>query len=95
MKIDIAKLKEISDKIFTHLNEINVEEFEIIDDYYWDIPEEDLYDLQKKPSSHDLGQLSDDWGDLRKLLDNEREPLVSDFVDLAMILRAIGQNITG
>ncbi len=95
MKIDIRKLQEISNKVFSHIYEMEIEEFEIIDDYYWDMAEEDLYDIQKEPSSHDLGQLSDDWRDLEKLLENNREPLASDFIDLAMILRAIGQNVTG
>jgi hypothetical protein len=95
MKINIRRLHEISDKLFTHLHNLEIDEFKINDDYYWDIPESELYDVQKEPTSHDLGQLSDDWSDISKLLSGERNPLVSDFVDLAMILRAIGQNITG
>ena len=95
MKIATHELRIIVERLFRHLDERNIEELEFPYDYYWDIPKEDLYDSYKEPSHFTIGQLSDSWEDLKKLQDPSRDPLVHDFVDLAAVLKAVGQTLTG
>ena len=77
----------------TTINELNKREIKSIhieNEYYWNIPSEDLYNPYKNPANLNLGQLSDDWNDLLKVASGADDPLISDFIDLAAILRAIG-----
>jgi hypothetical protein len=90
MNIRLADLRLISEKLFAYLEDLGVESIDLAVDYYWNIPMEQMYDSYEKPFELDMGQLTFDWDDLQKLFDPEREPLTNDFVDLAAILRAIG-----
>jgi hypothetical protein len=95
MKIETNELRAIMEKLFNHLDEIDIHSIEFPYDYYWDIPKEDLYDSYHEPSRHTIGQLSDNWNDLRKLLNDSKDPVSSDFVDAAAILKAMGQILIG
>jgi hypothetical protein len=66
---------------------------ELPSDYYWDIPEGEKYNPYQKPSDLTLGQLTDDWSELNKVLEGSAEPISYHFVWLAAILRAIGEAI--
>lgn len=88
MKISADELQRVIQILAENLSrqpEINVGE-----DYYWEIPESARYNPYKKPDELTLGQLSDDWSELRKLLTQDRQPVGLDFVWLASILRKIG-----
>jgi hypothetical protein len=93
MQINVAELHQITDKIFAHLHEIDVESIELTEDFYWHIPEEQLYNLDSDPAQLGLGQLYDDWADLRRLLEEGNDPIAYDLVDLAAILRYIGERV--
>ena len=43
MQIILSELHQVTDKIFAHLQEIDVESIELTEDHYWHIPEEQLY----------------------------------------------------
>jgi hypothetical protein len=94
MSIRVAELRLISEKLFAYLEDQGVESFDTAVDYYWDIPKEQMYNPYQNPFELDLGQLTDDWYELQKLLDPERQPVVRDFVWLAAILRAIGEHLS-
>ncbi len=91
MEIKVSELKIILDRLLNHLVEGDIESIHIDNDYYWHIPSEELFDPYKKPNELNLGQLSDDWHDLQKVANGTNAPLISDLVDLAAILRAIGE----
>ena len=91
--IRLADLRLISEKLFAYLEDQGVESIDFAVDYYWNIPKEQMYNPYQEPFELDMGQLTDDWDDLQKLLDPEREPLTDDFVDLAAILRAVGEHL--
>jgi hypothetical protein len=93
VRIDVADLRSVCDRLLSHLEEQGIESVELPFDYYWDIPEEGRYKPYQKPSDHTLGQLTDDWSELRKVLDGRSEPISYHFVWLATILRAIGEAV--
>lgn len=95
MKIRTSDLISVTEKLFEHLHKLNIEYIELPYEYYWDIPKEYLYDSYQEPVHHTLGQLSDDWSDLEKVLGDVNDPLAHDFVDLAAILKALGQTVSG
>jgi hypothetical protein len=95
MEVDISVLRTATDRLFDHLIEMNIEKLEIPYDYYWHIPKEQEYDVYAKPDLEALtiGQLSDDWLELNKVVTGNHEVLGYHFVWLSSILRAIGETI--
>lgn len=93
MQIKIVELKQIVGKLFSHLEEIGLESIKIDEDYYWHISEEERFDMSHHPTDLGVGQLSDDWEFLSKLLEDDRDAVSYDFVYLARILEIIGEKI--
>lgn len=93
MEIKVSDLWKISERLFRHLEEAGISSVEINADYYWNISADQVYDPYKEPDQLDMGQLSDDWSDLEKILSNEMEPISYNMVDLSAILRAIGEKL--
>lgn len=93
MKINISDLRIVADKIFEHFEETHGQDIYLENDYYWEIPEDSLYNIEEEPKSHSMGQLSDDWSDLQMILNGKNEAISYNFVDLAAILKAIGQKL--
>lgn len=93
MQIDIKDLRAISETLFSHLEEQGIESVELPTDYYWNIPREEKYDPYNTPANLNVGQLTDDWSELQKVLEGETEPLGYHLVWLAAILRAIGEKV--
>jgi hypothetical protein len=59
--ISVQLLRAAADLVLTHL-EKKVEGKEYItlnEDFYWDVPATDRYDVYQEPTKHDVGQLSD------------------------------------
>lgn len=93
MQIEVQQLRAVTEKLLSHLEDRKVEFVEIPTDYYWNIPCEQLHDPYQQPTELDMGQLTDDWKELQKLLTTEGQPLTYHLVWLAAILRAIGEDI--
>lgn len=93
MNVKVSELREIADRLFTHLEETERREFEIFEDYYWDISKEDLYDPMKDPNPEDfgVGQLSHDWERLSGILAGNDPPLGYALVWLSAILKIVGE----
>ena len=96
MHFELEDLRRISEKIFAHLEELGLDSFDISSvDYYWNIPKEQVYNPYEEPSDFTLGQLTDDWNELHRVIESEIEPFGYDLVRLSAILRAIGENTPG
>lgn len=91
MQIELKELHLVCEKLLLYLEAQGVEQLHLPVDYYWNIPKKEVYDPYKKPSTLDIGQLTDDWQELRKMLTSEDQPLAYHFVWLAAILRALGE----
>lgn len=93
MEIKLSELRQLCEKLFTHIEEIGFEKIELSSDYYWEIPEEGRYDSFTEPKEFTMGQLSDDWNELQKILRGEHEPLGYALVWYSAILKAIGEKV--
>ncbi len=91
MKVNIRELKCGFEKVLNNLLENEIEEVEIEVDYYWNIDELEKYDVEKDPKSLDIGQLSDDYIELQKIISGEVEPLPYSLKWLSSLARIIGE----
>ena len=93
LKISISELKSVTALLFDHLQEVIGEEIEIDHDYYWNIPKGNKYDSYDEPVSFTIGQLTEDWDFLLKILEDSEMVASFGFVWLSAILRAIGEDV--
>lgn len=91
MEIQISDLRQVCTLLFLHLEQQGHHSVEIPYDFYWNISSTERYDVYAPPSDFTIGQLTDDWNELKKMLDSQHEPLPYGFVWLSAILRAIGE----
>ncbi len=92
MNIKLSELQAVADRLFAHLRETGREEFDVTDDYYWDISKDELYEPRKDPGDLTMGQLSHDWERLQAVLGGEDPPIGHSLVWLSAILRNVGEN---
>ncbi len=93
MEIRISDLRLLADMLFKHLEEKRIETIEITSDFYWDISPELRYDPYKEPGDHVVGQLTDDWQELRRIIEGDNEPISYALVWFSSILRVIGEKV--
>lgn len=93
MKISVSELRKITEKLFNHLEEINQDPIEITNDYYWDISEEERYNIENEPKDLTIGQLTEDWEFLQNIKKDEEQTISYAFVWLGKILQAIGEKV--
>jgi hypothetical protein len=95
MRIAIADVRRICELLLTHLEQSGRGSIDLTNDFYWNIPQEQLYRPYEEPDVTDVGQLSDDWAELQAILRGQKEPLGYALVWLSSILRAIGEDNVG
>jgi len=90
MKINKKKLLSIINILCKEVNE-NFDEDILIDneDYYWMVKLDDKYNPLVDPKELSLGQVSDDWEDLLRLLESDEIPVSYDLFRLAEILSLV------
>jgi hypothetical protein len=89
--ISIAELKIVSNLLLQHLEASGIESIEISEDFYWEVPHEFRYDKYDEPKQLNVGQLSDDVYELKRLINGEAPPMGLGLVWLSSILRRIGE----
>lgn len=93
MRIPVADLRKVADRLFDHMNSIGISEVDIQSDFYWAIPKQERRDVYKDPTGLTTGQLSDDWHELQMILSGESEPIAFAFVWLSALLREVGEEV--
>lgn len=97
MKIDeIKKIFEILIlKIENNLGE-NLE-FNKDQEYYWDVLENEIFNTEREIKNDELslGQISDDWGELERLLNDDEDPISYDLIRLAYLFIALRKKSEG
>jgi hypothetical protein len=97
MQIDLRQLRQVTNLLFDHLEQQGHTHLELTQDYYWVIPDEQLYDPLHGPNAatFGLGQLTDDWKWCQDLLRPEREPIGGGLLWVAALLRWISSQTIG
>lgn len=91
--IDTDQLRKIFAAITARLDEEELKSVALPWDYYWDIPAEERYNPYEDPANPNMGQLTDDWSDLLKILHGHMPPTGYSLVCLSSILLALGEAI--
>ena len=87
MKIKLDELQEIITFLLSYLKESKGIEIELKNDYYWDIPCDQLYNPYESPKDILIGQLSDDLTEIKRLLKAKEEAIPYDLKRVAEILK--------
>jgi hypothetical protein len=95
MEIDIKTLENATKYIFQHIKDKGIKSVEIKEDFYWNISSEEKYNPYHEPTDLDLGQLSDDWLEIKKIALREKQPISYSLVWLAAIYKIMGEKIVG
>jgi len=96
MQINAADLKILIQRLSDNIGENLPDNIDIdAEDFYWEIPENDLYNPMEEPSTFTLGQLSDDWEELQRLKEGEVIPVSHDLKRLSAILQIISKKSHG
>ena len=95
MRITTEELRAATLALLQHLDEIGQNEFEIDEDYYWFVPQDEAYSPYQTPKDLTLGQLSHDVKEVLALAQGRREPLGYVMVWLAAVMRRVGEKAVG
>jgi hypothetical protein len=88
MQVDLNEVEKIALLLISKLKESKGEVVDLENDFYWDIPKEEIYNPYKAPKELTLGQLSDDLAELqRDSIEIDATPY--DLKRLSEILKAI------
>lgn len=91
--VTTVSIKELSDAIrliVQKAHESGVNEFELDDDFFWEIHFDDSLNLDTQPEDIGLAQYHDDLLELRDLLKGAKTPGSFDLVRVGNLLRYIG-----
>lgn len=92
MEINLDDLRLIINKIFDRLALENCKTIELRKDDYWDVSDEDKYDLYKRPNNLYSGKLSDDLEFLLPILSDKDQATQYMFVHVAPLLKYIADS---
>lgn len=93
MTITVDELRTVARVLFERLEERGHSTVEIGKDYYWEVDRDQRYNVDAEPKKLAVGQLTEDWSNLKDIVSNPDERVVYGFTWLAPILREIGESI--
>jgi hypothetical protein len=95
-ELDLCDLKRVIDTIFEHIrNDLKIDKLTIRDDqdFYWDVPSNDLYSVKETQPQLEVGRLVDDLEFLQAILKDKDQAVALMLIHAAPLLRHIGQEI--
>lgn len=95
LEIETSKLRKIVNDILHHVEHgLGHSVIRLPEELYWQVSDEDRYDLTKVDPDFGLGNLRDDWEFLLPLLDDRDQVLTIMLMHVAPILQAIADHIS-
>ncbi len=95
MKVSTEELRRAALELLRHIEESGQTEFEIAEDFYWEVPADKRYAPYEEPGELTVGQLSDDWSEVAQMIRGSRELVGYGLVWLAAVLRRVGEKAVG
>jgi len=90
-KIKVTDLENLFELVLKKLKSEGINEIPLDEDYYWNVSAENWNDFNKEPDL-EVGSLSDDFEELKKLLIDKKRPMTYvDFDRLASLLYFISK----
>ena len=96
MRVSVDVLRKATEIVYAHLvEELGLEHVEIDDEYYWELPDEYLYDVTREPApkEYEVGQLSYDFERLKEITEDPELGISYALVWLSSVLKAVGKKI--
>lgn len=91
MKITTQEIKHALQLLLAEFESHGASEWEINEDFYWDVPPDARYDSYEKPAELTLGQLSEDVREVRSIAGGDKPSVPLGLVWLSTILRFAGE----
>jgi hypothetical protein len=95
-EIDIRVLKKITNAILDHvINDLKIKKISIKEDqdFYWEVPSDQLYAVKKGQPQLDMGRLLDDWEFLAPIKNDNEQAVALMLIHLAPILKYLGEEV--
>lgn len=92
MKIDIPTLRKAVDMILRDIEKEGTREIDLSKDYYWSIPANERYDPYNSPKDLTLGQLSEDWKETLRIVNDSQPPAVYQLEWISALLRYVAEH---
>lgn len=94
LHVSLTELRRSIDLLMEHVEAAtDGDTLHLDQDYFWSIPQDELYDVSNTPADLTLGQLSCSWEHLTDLLSDPDRAIGYHLVWLSEVLRAIGYKI--
>ncbi len=93
MLVSVAEVKTLCSKMLNKATKCGFDEIKIELDLYWDVNDEDIYDLTKDPKIS-ICSLNEDWKILERLLCEKRSISSNEFRVLGIMLKLVGETIS-
>lgn len=94
VKIDLARLRRITNRIFDHMErDLGLTDVALDQDDYWHAMSPEKYNVLDRPRDLGIGKLSDDWEFLCNLSDDRREAVALMLIHVAPLLERIGEQV--
>lgn len=96
MKIQKKEVLDVLTLLSKKINENFGDEITLSSqDYYWQMTLDEMYDIQQEPKELMIGQISDDWLELKRLLANGDDAISYDLVRLGELLKLLKYSSLG
>ena len=95
-EIDLRDLKTAVNAILDHvIEDLNIGKLAIknSEDFFWDCPPREMYDMSKKPTEWWTGRLTDDLEFIQKMLASQDGYIAFMLTHAAPLLRYVGQKV--
>lgn len=94
LRISVHQLRTAFETLLSRLADTEGETIALECDYFWAVPPNELYNVYEQPQELAIGQLSESWQNIEKLLEDNSTAIPHHLVWLADILRALGHEQT-
>lgn len=92
-KIEIEALRLVVNAIFDHIADLKISHVDLDQNFYWEVPREDLFVTNVKPEMECLGSLHDDLEFLAPVIEDKDQAVSLLLVHVAPLLRFVGEKI--
>ncbi|WP_232499316.1 hypothetical protein [Agromyces humatus] len=89
LQIDTRELREVFERLITHLEQTRGETVTLPEDYFYSLPFPEIYDVLNEPPSPTIGQLTESWTNLHRT-DDIDSTITFELVWLGDLLKALG-----
>ena len=89
LTIDTRELREVFERLITHLEQTKGASVTLHEDYFYSLPYPEIYDVMNDPPAPTIGQLTESWSNLHRSADVDTT-ITFELVWLGDLLRALG-----